>query len=564
MALGGPQLEMDDPTETFLAQEKSRGRREATPAARKVLEAEDKKRWEAQAARRDRAAMEEKAAAVRERLGGGQQGQKMPEGYVPGGPVDVMGGMMQQREQDIEDVRARLRRTVSAPNIMYGPTGEHIERTRRALGAEVQATRNLEAANVLRERRAVEEGQSQIRETATQMAVDRATEGMRIEEQRQAMEAQKVIQGKIAEAADRISEAPDIDPDRFWASRSAGQKFAFILSAGLLGAAGKSEVAFGNLQNAIQSDIDAQKATFQQRRAALGARREELESERGVYASLVDTLGDERAADLAFENARLEQGRRKMQQLMAESGVPVMTAEGQQLLARMDQRMSENQFMLDKMAASNPRRIVRSAVGGEERRQLLEQEKTLMASGAGVEKAMLGELGKTSEFTQKAAQEHRKEIDKKKQWITQQRGGEKARYDVKLEYEIQQFKKDVAEKGGIKGLGGGAWWGSQHWTALKRIKEYLGRSQSGARIADDELENFAKMVEGRLTEEQTMQNLDDLLDTTQHVLQDIRRGAGDEAYAEWAGIPLDQLPPLPPYEERAGGGGGLRTIEPGP
>jgi len=370
------------------------------------------------------------------------------------------------------------------------------------------------------------------------------------------------------EAVEQLADAPDVDPDRHWASRTAGQTFAYVLGSVMLGMAGKSEVAMGMIQSAISRDIDAQKSNIGKRKQMVGARAGELE-QLDVYSGLLSKYhGDERAADMAMENARLETAKRKMMQLQAESGIPGMTASGEVFIAKLDGQMAENGLQLAKMEVFNPQRRSGPALSGMGRKLALRELGQMEKSEAGVEKALLSELGEQGEASegdlraQKMDLAERDRVEKGMKWITSQRGGEKARYDVKLEYEIQKLLKSVREEGGLFGIGGGAWKGSEHQIALKRVVEYLGRSQSGARIADEELENFRQMVQGRFTEEQTMRNMENLLGTTQHVLQDIRRGVPDDVWKAWSRSEGGEG--LAPYDERGAGGGRgeLASIQP--
>jgi hypothetical protein len=149
-----------------------------------------------------------------------------------------------------------------------------VEPTREEIAAEVERYRTMAPE---------EYGAEQI---LTADARDRLSAERQLQElrsTRQEMEANaedaEAARGRTREQLGRIQErseellSRDVDPGRWWASRSTGQKVASYLSAAIGGllapGQGGRNAPLDMIMGFIDRDIDAQKASFQQRRAAL-------------------------------------------------------------------------------------------------------------------------------------------------------------------------------------------------------------------------------------------------------------------------------------------------------
>lgn len=306
-------------------------------------------------------------AAINEKYGaqfGMNRGavEASPPAAVPEGasPVEQMVGMQQARAGDTADLGQALmqRRTYLAPNPMYGPTKKYVGAAGQAMGREQEAEYQAADARATQEQALADEYEYQVREESTRLAVQQAKDRLHVEQQEQALEAKRQVQLKISEAVDRFSQAPDVDPNRFWASQSAGQKVGWAISAGLLGMSGMNP--FAHIESAIAKEIDAQKTNLAKRENVIAGRQSEFNAADSVYASLREGIQDERALDLAHENAILERSKRQIQALVAKTGVQVLRPEQQAFLAQFDQKIAANTLRLDQMAAANPRAFVRT------------------------------------------------------------------------------------------------------------------------------------------------------------------------------------------------------------
>lgn len=108
----------------------------------------------------------------------------------------------------------------------------------------------------------------------------------------------------------RALAATKVDPDRWFASRSTGQKIAAVLSAVVGGlAAGRSggpNVGLQMIQHAIDADIEAQKADLHTRQQGLYARK-------GALADAFKMTGDEHQAAVATRLASYEKAIQQLQ-----------------------------------------------------------------------------------------------------------------------------------------------------------------------------------------------------------------------------------------------------------
>lgn len=258
--------------------------------------------------------------------------------------------------------------------------GNVIQRPSGLVSQEEFQTGQLHAAQVDEQRAhaaayAQEAGRQQARVDVMEAKAQRDAQ-----RQQDAIKASQLVMSKVTEAADRLNEAPDIDPNRYWASQSAGRKAGWAISAGLLGFAGLNP--FGALQQAISNDIDAQKATFAQKQAGFAARQGELDSSRSVYQDIRTAIGDEQATDLMMEQARLAQAETAFKAMQVKEGIPVLSAQSQLFLTQLQQRNAEITKTLGEMLATTPERIgggFKPLVGGFQRQELLRRSKDLHA-----------------------------------------------------------------------------------------------------------------------------------------------------------------------------------------
>lgn len=81
-----------------------------------------------------------------------------------------------------------------------------------------------------------------------------------------------------------LQKSGTVDSEQWWQSRSAGQQFAAIFAAAaagfLQGTKGGSNTAIDSMQKAIDNNIQAQQATFANKRAVLGLEQSGIENER--------------------------------------------------------------------------------------------------------------------------------------------------------------------------------------------------------------------------------------------------------------------------------------------
>lgn len=248
--------------------------------------------------------------------------------------------------------------TVRSPNNMFRPVQEHNAAFRDARGRERDATVAGHAAE--------QEGAGAMRdfyidERARLFAENQAREDVEFTRQARshaALEASRAARLQVTKAADALSQAPAEDPDRYWADQSAGRKALWAISAGLLGFAGMDP--FGHLMETIGRDIDAQRSNRDLLRSNVDARQVQANQARSVYEQLSGELGDERAVDLVFENARLNESKARFAKMQADAGLAMLEPTQQQFLSQIDQRIAENELQLDQMSAANPEFFVRS------------------------------------------------------------------------------------------------------------------------------------------------------------------------------------------------------------
>jgi hypothetical protein len=158
----------------------------------------------------------------------------------------------------------------------------------------------------------------------------------------------------------RTLAATEVDPDRWWESRSTAQTIAGYIAAALGGLTqhlnGGKNLGLEAINSAIDRDIDAQKANLQNKRAMLGERR-------GLVSELFQRTGD---LNQAAETARLAGKTRALNQLEGE-------------LQRYD--MEGSRFMrIGKVIAAQRAEIAEGNRRGlaEQRKQALEEDKRIL------------------------------------------------------------------------------------------------------------------------------------------------------------------------------------------
>ena len=250
------------------------------------------------------------------------------------------------------------------------------------------------------ERLSAEKFHAQLTDNATQIMTEHATAeaAQAVRQKKLESEQNFITNAKRAEseAIDRHASAPPEDAGRYWANLSFFRKAMYTLSAGLLGGAGMDP--FANLDSAIQADIEEQRGARAQRMEDITSRGRALSGAQATYDQILDTVQDERAADLVMQNIRWKEMAAKMQALQAELGAAAMGPQQQQLMAKMVARIADNELSMQKLAIAHPyqRTSTVSTISGPEREVKMAQFKHEQNRAAATEDAAISQYGKAA------------------------------------------------------------------------------------------------------------------------------------------------------------------------
>ena len=313
----------------------------------------------------------------------------------------------------------------------------------------------------------------------------------------------------ISKSVDRLMKAPDIDPERYWASRTNGQKALWVVSAMLNGLAGLNPTE--QLQSVINNDIDAQKANFAQGQARVGAAATKADASRSLYNDVRMAIGDENATAEIIRIARFEQAKAALMAQQIKAGIPVQVAQGNVFMIEMDQKIAEAKANLAERLAVTPRRIgggTRPLVTGpirktlerlqdrdyDEAAKLRMKAIDLGGEAAGAAQKAQTELQKAEiEAGGKKAETERQHSFEQRKWVTEK--VEPFQNELNL---IEQFRNDYPND--IPGIAFGMEPTQitddqkQAYERLKRIVMVRLRRESGAAISDKELSNDAAAI----------------------------------------------------------------------
>lgn len=187
-------------------------------------------------------------------------------------------------------------------------------------------------------------------------------------------QAQEMAKQQTSAAMQRVQAVQDemnridtsVDPGRFWASRSTGDKIlgTIGLVLGALGA-GNDGVnrAAGILSQSIDRDLDAQKAEHELRLRKGAA---SVEGAKGFYAMARDAAGDELAASDLARSMALESAANKISQLEASTAEPGAKARLQAMRGQILQQSGENKAKAQQLLFENKLKTSSEARGWAE------------------------------------------------------------------------------------------------------------------------------------------------------------------------------------------------------
>lgn len=144
----------------------------------------------------------------------------------------------------------------------------------------------------------------------------------------------------IDELGKKISQAQQIDPNRYWHSMSTGQKVANMIAIALggfgMGYAGKQgNPVMDQINRYVDLDIQAQKDNFDRLRGQMG-------DKINLYGLARQSGLDGINAKLAAKSAALQQAEMMVKEQMARSQAPEVVARGQKALADLNMQRTEN------------------------------------------------------------------------------------------------------------------------------------------------------------------------------------------------------------------------------
>lgn len=182
-----------------------------------------------------------------------------------------------------------------------------------------------------------------------------------------AAERNAFMQEKLADLNTRTREVAglSVDPNRFWANKSTGEKV--LAGIGLfLGAFGSNGNKAANIiSDAITQDINVQKANIDQKSKGLG-------SERSLYNDMYAAYKDKDAAEAATRLAMLNNAQVKAQALGARYQGAEAKAKAMSLMGEIEAK--KNEAALNFQAAMSKMYGAKSMIGGTVNPELLDEK----------------------------------------------------------------------------------------------------------------------------------------------------------------------------------------------
>jgi hypothetical protein len=168
---------------------------------------------------------------------------------------------------------------------------------------------------------------------------------------------QEEVLGSISKYAKKMADGPAEDPGQFWASRSAFQKIALILSAaakGWLQGQGMAVDPMADINEGIRQNIEAQRSNRALLGTRLSAKERQLEAGRAQMQAVMAAAGSEGAGREAIKLAHLQATAAKMEQLMAEYKVEKAPAEAVRLMGSLRKEIAASELKLNVELAKQP------------------------------------------------------------------------------------------------------------------------------------------------------------------------------------------------------------------
>jgi hypothetical protein len=465
----------------------------------------------------------------------------------------------------------------SAPNVDYGLTKRYVDTSTALNDRAYDAQAAIDEAEMLRQHKISDFMDEQNARQAEAMTDMRARQFVQEEADMQAQERTKQAYGLVSQATEKLMSAGGVDPGRWWASRTDGQKVAAFFGMLGRGMGGGNPSDF--LNERIDRDVAAQEATFAQGVAAAGAARQQGDMARAMYADIRASTQDKREADAVYAAARAEQMKAQFEALAVRSAIPSVMAQQQQNRLAIEQMVADRRMTLEKIAAHNAKQrtvvsqayravrdpatgqVYRVPVGGPGDVTLAKYALEEASKSRGDARKVLGDTvtegikaGAKNEEADRAERKFQYEMRK------DQAGGEKgAAVETALQL-AQDWMKDYGEDVPDRtegGIGGTAYLSAPKWLSSKEGRRELSRRQNighwfataltGATVSDAQKEFVDGLVAGEnMSGDDLRMGIQDLTRTLQVYQSTYQRSAEEAAQAGYRGVDQGQLPTRDP------------------
>lgn len=353
--------------------------------------------------------------------------------------------------------------------------------------------------------------------------------------QRDAIEQAQAVQ---ADAREKLQALPELDPNRAFKSMDGGAKFWAILGSLAGGMIGSTQVN-DRLFQIAQTDLETQKANAAQTFDTAAAADAGVGQQMGLYRELLGAAGDEAAADAMFLQLQLEDAAQMLEAQLSETTVPVLQAQIQESLVGLRQQIDQQQQVIDVKLATTPHTFTRTVdpLGPRTRKKLedralrLEKERTdfqkmgIESEEKGLERDLKREIegGKAKIEAARGQGGYQREA-----WDFAQKAAPYVAVNAALADVTERYQDKDAPGRGLS-----AYFWSEEGRALREdIKETMRRqlrSESGAVIGEDELEDRFNSTYSGLGDTELFSNLERLRKQNARFVQSLKAGISDDA-----------------------------------